>query len=57
MIEQRVSKFDSFIRLGITTLDLGDVYLTVIYFQNFTPSLRRIDFKEFWEVKPFVKIF
>lgn len=37
--------------LGLLThMDLGDVYLTVISFNNFTPALRKIDFKEFWEV-------
>lgn len=30
-------------------MDLADIYLTVTYFQNFTPRLRKIDFKEFWE--------
>lgn len=39
--------------LGLTTLDLGDLYLTVTYFTNFAPQLRRIDFKEFWEVRAF----
>jgi hypothetical protein len=35
--------------LGITTLDLGDVYLTVTFFNNFTPQLRKMEFREFWE--------
>lgn len=36
--------------LGVTTLDLGDIYLTVLYYSNFTPSVRRIELREFWEV-------
>jgi hypothetical protein len=36
--------------LSITTMDLGDIYLTTTFFNNFTPRLRRISFMEFWEV-------
>lgn len=35
--------------MGITTLDLGDIFLTVSYFNNFSPILRKIDFREYWE--------
>ncbi len=37
--------------LGLTSLDLGDIYLTVISTNNFSPTLRKIDFREFWEVR------
>ncbi len=35
--------------LGLTTLDLGEIYLSVISFTNFSTNLRQVDFKEFWE--------
>ncbi len=35
--------------LGLTSLELGDIYLTVISSNNFSPTLRKIDFSEFWE--------
>jgi hypothetical protein len=31
-------------------VEFGDIYLTVTSFTNFSTSLRRIDFSEFWEV-------
>ncbi len=30
-------------------MDIGDIYLTCTYFNNFTPRVRKIDFREFWE--------
>lgn len=35
--------------LGITSLDLGDIFLSVTSLSNFTASLRRMSFGEFWE--------
>eukprot|EP00597_Dinobryon_sp_UTEXLB2267_P007803 CAMPEP_0170097076 /NCGR_PEP_ID=MMETSP0019_2-20121128/28993_1 /TAXON_ID=98059 /ORGANISM="Dinobryon sp., Strain UTEXLB2267" /LENGTH=476 /DNA_ID=CAMNT_0010319243 /DNA_START=1605 /DNA_END=3032 /DNA_ORIENTATION=- len=35
--------------LNLTNVDIGDIYLTVISFNNFSTSIRKIDFKEFWE--------
>lgn len=35
--------------LGLTTMDMGDIYLTVIAVNNFAPKLRKISFDEFWE--------
>jgi hypothetical protein len=35
--------------MGLTTLDLGDIYLSVIQSHNFEPDVRKIDFAEFWE--------
>ena len=31
-------------------MELGDIYLTTIAFTNFKTSIRKIDFREFWEV-------
>ena len=45
-------KFSSefgFASMGLTTLDLGDVYLSIISSKAFEPGLRKIDFNEFWE--------
>jgi hypothetical protein len=36
--------------MALTTLDLGDIFLTVISTQAFETSLRSISFREFWEV-------
>ena len=36
--------------MALTTLDLGDIFLTVISTQGFETSLRGINFREFWEV-------
>lgn len=36
--------------MNLTNMDLGDIYLTTISFNNFKTSIRSIDFKEFWEV-------
>lgn len=36
--------------LGLSAQDLGEIYLAVISFSNFTASLRQVDFKEFWEL-------
>ena len=36
--------------LNLTNMELGDIYLTTIAFSNFKASVRKIDFKEFWEV-------
>lgn len=38
-----------FSALGLTILDLGDVYLSVLAINNFQPALRKINFDEFWE--------
>jgi hypothetical protein len=40
----------NFHSLPITIVEFGDIYLTVTSFTNFSTSLRRIDFSEFWEV-------
>jgi hypothetical protein len=36
--------------LPITIVEFGDMYLTTIFFSNFSPSLRRIDYREFTEL-------
>lgn len=36
--------------MALTSLDLGDIFLTVISTQSFETSLRSITFREFWEV-------
>mmetsp|Transcript_14822 Transcript_14822/g.22313 ORF Transcript_14822/g.22313 Transcript_14822/m.22313 type:complete len:455 (-) Transcript_14822:230-1594(-) len=36
--------------MALTTLDLGDIFLTVISTQSFETTLRSISFREFWEV-------
>ena len=36
--------------LPITIVEFGDIYLTVTSFTNFSTSLRKIDFNEFFEV-------
>lgn len=36
--------------MALTTLDLGDIFLTVISTQSFETNLRCISFREFWEV-------
>eukprot|EP01031_Cornospumella_fuschlensis_P033828 gene33828-40929_t len=51
--------YDDFIRfatdfglvttLGVTTLDLGDIFLSVISFTNFSTNVRKMSFGEFWE--------
>ena len=35
--------------MGLTTLDLGDIYLSVIQMGNFEASVRKMTFREFWE--------
>lgn len=35
--------------MGLTTLDMGDIYLSVISMQNFETSVRKMTFREFWE--------
>jgi len=35
--------------LPITIVEFGDIYLTVTFFNNFTPTLRKLEFKEFCE--------
>eukprot|EP01035_Chromulina_nebulosa_P027576 gene27576-36285_t len=35
--------------LNLTNMELGDIYLTTIAFNNFKTSIRKIDFREFWE--------
>lgn len=37
--------------LELTIMDLAEIYLTVTSFTHFTTYLRKIDFKEFWEVR------
>jgi hypothetical protein len=36
--------------MALTTLDLGDIFLTVISTQGFETNLRSINFREYWEV-------
>lgn len=36
--------------MGLTILDLGDIYLSVISSRNFDTSVRKLTFKEFWEI-------
>ncbi len=36
--------------MGLTILDLGDIYLSVISAKNFDTSVRKLTFKEFWEI-------
>ena len=38
-----------FSALGLTILDLGDVYLSVLAINSFQTALRKINFDEFWE--------
>lgn len=38
-----------FSALGLTILDLGDIYLSVLAMNSFKPALRKISFDEFWE--------
>ena len=38
-----------FSALGLTILDLGDIYLSVLAMNSFKPALRKINFDEFWE--------
>ena len=38
-----------FSALGLTILDLGDIYLSVLAINSFQPVLRKINFDEFWE--------
>lgn len=35
--------------MGLTTLDLGDIYLSVIQMSNFDTVVRKMTFSEFWE--------
>lgn len=35
--------------MGLTMLDLGDIYLSIISMQNFETSVRKMTFREFWE--------
>ena len=36
--------------MALTSLDVGDIFLTVISTQSFETCLRSITFREFWEV-------
>ena len=36
--------------MGLTSIDIGDMYLTVISNKNFTTRVRSLTFSEFWEV-------
>ena len=36
--------------MGLSTLDLGDIYLSVISETNFETTVRSVNFSEFWEV-------
>ena len=38
------------VSMGLTSIDVGDVYLTVISKNNFTTRVRSLTFSEFWEV-------
>lgn len=44
-----VTDFGLTISTSLTSLDIGDIYLSVIYFQNFEPNLRGLEFGEFCE--------
>jgi len=35
--------------MGMTILDLGDIYLSVIGFKGYELSFRKVNFKEFWQ--------
>lgn len=45
----RFSSEFGIVSMGLTSLDLGDIYLSVLSMQNFEPMVRSIDFNEFWE--------
>lgn len=36
--------------MGLSTLDLGDIYLSVICETNFETTVRSVDFAEFWQI-------
>ena len=36
--------------VGLSSLDIGDIYLTVIAQSNFQLAVRKLVFDEFWEV-------
>lgn len=38
-----------FASMGLTSLDLGDIYMSVISMKDFQPILRKIDYIDFWE--------
>lgn len=46
-----------FASMALTTLDLGDIFLTVISTQGFETHLRSINFREYWEVSETVCFF